>query len=136
MYSVSVFIARVITGIAVLCIAWFTFEHVHDRNTEIITAVIGLQYAFIFLISRRLVYFGLSVFSFFGRTVLYIQKLPYDQVLRDEIGLTVHGRHLYLNVIFAALLELLCVFRLFTSLLGLGWRALSDPMHNLIVIFF
>jgi len=57
-------------------------------------------------------------------------------VMKLEIGLTVHGRHLYLNVIFAALLELLCLFRLFTSLLGLGWRALSDPMHNLIVIFF
>src|SRR5271157_5245901 len=118
MYSVFVLFVRMFHGTAVLFVTWFVFDRIHDRNTEIITAVIGLQYAFIFLISRRLEYFGLSVFSFFGRTVSYIQKLPYDQVLRDEIGLTVHGRHLYLNVIFAALLELLCVFRLFTSLLG------------------
>ena len=111
-------------------------DRIHDRNTEIITAAIGLQYAFIFLISRRLDYFGLSVFSAFGRTVSYIRKAPYDQVLRDDIGVASSARHLYLNVLFAALIELLCVFRLFTSLLGFGWNALSTPIDSLIALPF
>ena len=136
MYSAIVFLARLVAGVAILCFSWFVFDRIHDRNTEIITAVIGLQYSFIFLISRRLEYFGLSMFSFFGRTVSYIRKAPYDEILRDEIGLRSRGRHLYLNVLFAALLELLCVFRLLTSLLGYGWRELSDPIHKLVELPF
>ncbi len=132
MYSVAVFGCRFVTGLAVICFTWFVFDRIHDRNTEIIAAVVGLQYAFTFLISRRLEYFGLTIFSFFGRTVSYIQKMPYDQILRDEVGGQTTGRHLYLNVLFAALIELLCVFRLLTSLLGQGWHALSDPINSLI----
>lgn len=136
MFNVLTFLFRLLVGLATLCVVWFVFDRIHDRNTEIVTAVIGLQYSFIFLISRQLEYFGLSVFSFFGRTVSTIQKLPYDQVLRDEIGLKQRGRHLYLNVVFAALLELLCVFRLFTSLLGFGWQTLSDPVNSLFPLAF
>jgi len=135
-YSIIVFLARLVAGVAILCLSWFVFDRIHDRNTEIITSVIGLQYSFIFMVSRRLEYFGLSIFSFFGRTVSYIRKTPYDEILREEIGLQSHGRHLYLNVLFAALLELLCVFRLLTSLLGYGWRALSDPIHTLVELPF
>ncbi len=136
MYSAIVFLARIIAGAAMLCVAWFIFDRINDRNTEIISSLTGLQYAFIFIISRRLDYFGLSLFSFFGRTVSLIRKTPYDEVLRDEIGVKPRGRHLYLNVFFAALLELLCIFRLFTSLLGHGWGALSNPMHQFIAIPF
>src|SRR5271165_1895936 len=114
MSSVFVFVARVVTGAAVLFFSWFVYDKIHDRNTEILAAILGLQYSFIFLISRRLDYFGLSIFSFFGRTVSYVKKMPYDQVLREDVGVFSHGRHLYLNVIFAALIELLSVFRLFT----------------------
>jgi hypothetical protein len=133
MYSAVVFLARIIMGSAALLFIWLVFDRIQDRNTEILAAIAGLQYSFIFLISRRLEYFGLSIFSFFGRTASYIQKLPYDQVLREEVGIDSHSRHLYLNVIFAGLIELLCVFRLFTSLLGHGWRALSDPINRLLV---
>jgi hypothetical protein len=136
MYSAVVFLARVILGLAVLFFSWFVFDRIHDRNTEIIVAIIGLQYSFIFLISRRLEYFGLSIFSFFGRTASYIQKMPYDQILRDDIGIRSQRRHLYLNVIFAASIELLCLFRLLASLMGQGWQALSDPINRLIVIPF
>ena len=136
MFSVFVFLARIVTGAAVLFCVWFVFDNIHDRNTEIIAALIGLQYSFIFLISRRLDYFGLSIFSFFGRTVSYLQKAPYDQVLREEIGLYAGRRHVYLNVVFAALVEILCVYRLFTSLLGYGWQALSDPIHALLALPF
>jgi hypothetical protein len=130
------FLARIVAGAAVLFFIWFVFDRIHDRNTEIVVAILGLQYSFIFLISRRLDYFGLSVFSFFGRTISYVQKTPYDQVLRDEVGMYTGRRHLYLNVIFAALAELLCFYRLFTSLLGHGWNILSDPINELISLPF
>ena len=132
MFSVGIFWEELSRALAVLFFAWFVFDTIHDRNTEILAALIGLQYSFIFLVSRRLEYFGLSAFSLFGRTVSYIRKMPYDNVLREEVGLTTRGRHLYLNVLFAALLELLCVYRLIASLIGHGWRETSDPIHEFI----
>ena len=130
--SFIVFLFRIIVGIISLLVIWFVFDSIHDRNTEIIVSVIGLLYAFIFMITRRLQYFGLTIFSFFGRTASYIQKVPYDHITQDEVGLRLGSRHLYLNVIFAALIELLCVFRLFSSLLGRGWATLSAPLHQLL----
>src|SRR5271157_4984292 len=97
MVSLIVFSIRIIGGVLVLAVIWFVFDTIHDRNTEIIVAWVGLLYAFIFMISRRLQYFGLTIFSFFGRTSSYIKHVPYDQILRDEVG--IHhsaGRHLYL----------------------------------------
>jgi hypothetical protein len=32
-------------------------------------------------------------------------------------------------LIFAALIEILCLFRLFSSLLGRGWDPLSEPIR-------
>lgn len=130
MVSAIVFLARLVGGLVAIFLVWFVLDNIHDRSTEIIISVIGLQYAFIFLISRRLQYFGLTIFSFFGRTASYVRNLPYDQVMRDEAGLGSGGRHLYLNVLFAALIEILCLFRLFTSLMGRGWQILSDPIHE------
>ena len=132
MVSALVFVLRLMAGFVVLALCWFVLDRIHDRNTEIIVSAIGLNYVFVFLISRRLDYFGLSVFSFFGRTVSYIQHIPHDQVLREEIGGDSRGRHLYLNLLFAALVEILCVFRLLTSLLRHGWDILSDPINTLI----
>jgi hypothetical protein len=133
MISLSVFLMRLIGGLLVLSVVWFVFDTINDRNTEIIVATLGLLYSFIFMISRRLQYFGLTIFSFFGRTSSYIRHLPYDQILRDEAGIHPSaGRHLYLNVVFAALIEILCLFRLFASLLGRGWEALSAPIHSLL----
>ncbi|RBP17140.1 hypothetical protein DFR50_10325 [Roseiarcus fermentans] len=136
MFGALVFIMRLVTGVAVLVASWFVFDRIHDRNTEIVVSILGLTYCFIFLVSRRLEYFGLSVFSFFGRTVSHIQKIPYDQVMRDEIGLPSSGRHLYLNVVFTALVELLCVYRLVSSLSSRGWDAVSDPINKLIASAF
>ena len=130
MFSAIVFLFRLAAGLIMLAVVWFVLDAIHDRNTEIIVAVLGLMYAFIFLISRRLQYFGLTVFSYFGRTASYVRNAPYDHHLRDEVGMHATGRHLYLNVIFAGLVELLCLFRLFTSLLGRGWDVLSDPIHG------
>ena len=132
MASALLFISRIIIGLITIFAIVVVFDTIHDRNTEIIVSAIGLQYSFIFLISRRLQYFGLTVFSFFGRTSSYVQNIPYDQFLRDEASVPIVSRHLYLNVIFAAIIEVICLFRLFTSLFGRGWGLLSDPVHSLL----
>ncbi len=131
MISAIVFLLRLFAGVVMLAAVWFVLDTIHDRNTEIIVAILGLMYAFIFLISRRLQYFGLTVFSYFGRTASYVRNVPYDHRIGEETGLHFAGGHVYLNVMFAGLVELLCLFRLFTSLLGRGWGMLSDPIHGL-----
>jgi hypothetical protein len=138
MFSALVALFRIVAGLVILAGAWFVFDNIHDRNTEIIMATIGLLYSFIFIISGRLQYFGLTVFSFFGRSSSYVQKIPYDHVMREEVGLRAPRDFTFLNVIFAALIEILCLFRLFSSLLGpssvLGraWETLSEPIRSLL----
>ena len=132
MFSALVFLFRLVAGLVILAGTWFVFDNIHDRNTEIIMATIGLLYSFIFLISGRLQYFGLTVFSFFGRASSYVQKIPYDHMMRDEVGLRSSQGSTFLNVIFAALIELLCLFRLFASLLGRGWDTVSEPIRTLL----
>ena len=132
MFSALVFLFRLGAGLVILAGTWFVFDTIHDRNTEIIVATIGLLYSFIFIVSGRLQYFGLTVFSFFGRTSSYVQKIPYDHMMHDEVGLQKPRGSTFLNLIFAALIELLCLFRLFSSLLGRGWDTLSEPIHTLL----
>ncbi|HEX9169596.1 MAG TPA: hypothetical protein VF886_11830 [Roseiarcus sp.] len=52
--------------------------------------------------------------------------------MRDEVGLRTPGGFTFLNVLFAALIEILCLYRLFSSLLGRGWEFLSDPIRTLL----
>jgi hypothetical protein len=132
MFNALVVLCRIVAGIVILAATWFVFDNIHDRNTEIIMATIGLLYSFIFIISGRLQYFGLTVFSFFGRTSSYVQKIPYDHVMREEVGLRAPQGLTFLNVLFAALIEILCLFRLFSSLLGRGWDTLSEPIRSLL----
>ena len=132
MFSALVVLFRLVAGLIILAGTWFVFDIIHDRNTEIIVATIGLLYSFIFIVSGRLQYFGLTVFSFFGRTSSYVQKIPYDHMMHDEVGLQKPRGSTFLNLIFAALIELLCLFRLFSSLLGRGWDTLSEPIHTLL----
>ena len=129
MFSALVVLFRLVAGLVILATTWFVFDNIHDRNTEIIIATIGLLYSFIFVISGRLQYFGLTLFSFFGRTSSYVQKIPYDHTMRDEVGVRNPGASTFLNLIFAALIEILCLFRLFSSLLGRGWDTLSEPIR-------
>jgi hypothetical protein len=132
MFSALVVLFRLVAGLVILAGTWFVFDTIHDRNTEIIVATIGLLYSFVFIVSGRLQYFGLTVFSFFGRTSSYVQKIPYDDMMRDEVGLRRPRGSTILNLIFAALIELLCLFRLFSSLLGRGWDTLSGPIHTIV----
>src|SRR6202021_1183954 len=130
MFSALVVLFRLVAGLVILAATWFVFDNIHDRNTEIIIATIGLLYCFIFVISGRLQYFGLTLFSFFGRTSSFVQKIPYDHMMRDEVGLRNPKASTFLNLIFAALIEVLCLFRLFSSLLGRGWDILSAPIRT------
>src|SRR5277367_5433151 len=115
MFSALVVLFRLVAGLVILAGTWFVFDKIHDRNTEIIIATIGLLYSFIFVISGRLQYFGLTLFSFFGRTSSYVQKIPYDHTMRDEVGVPAPpAGYTFLNVLFAALIEILCLFRLFS----------------------
>jgi hypothetical protein len=132
MFSALVVLFRLVAGLVILAGTWFVFDTIHDRNTEIIVATIGLLYWFVFIVSGRLQYFGLTVFSFFGRTSSYVQKIPYDHMMHDEVGLQKPRGSTFLNLIFAALIELLCLFRLFSSLLGRGWGTLSEPIRTLL----
>jgi hypothetical protein len=132
MFSALVVLFRLIAGLVILAATWFVFDTIHDRNTEIIVATIGLLYSFIFIISGRLQYFGLTVFSFFGRTSSYVQKVPYDDMMREEVGIRVPRGSIILNLFFVALIELLCLFRLFSSLVARGWDTLSEPIHTLL----
>ena len=52
--------------------------------------------------------------------------------MRDEVGLRTSGGYTFLNVLFAALIEILCLFRLFSSLLGRGWDTLSERIRVLL----
>jgi hypothetical protein len=132
MFSALVVLFRLAAGFVILVGTWFVFDNIHDRNTEIIVATIGLLYSFIFIISGRLQYFGLTVFSFFGRTSSYVQKIPYDDMMRDEVGLRSPRGSTFLHVIFVALIEVLCLFRLFSSLLGRGWDVPSEPIRTVL----
>ena len=42
------------------------------------------------------------------------------------------GGYTFLNVLFAALIEILCLYRLFSSLLGRDWDTLSEPIRALL----
>jgi hypothetical protein len=52
--------------------------------------------------------------------------------MRDEVGLPTPAGYTFLNVLFAALIEILCLYRLFSSLLGRGWDTLSEPIRTLL----
>jgi hypothetical protein len=52
--------------------------------------------------------------------------------MRDEVGLPTPAGYTFLNVLFAALIEFLCLYRLFSSLLGRGWDTLSEPLRTLL----
>src|SRR5271168_1131257 len=96
MIGALVFLFRIIVGLVILAATWFVFDRIQDRNTEIIVATIGLLYSFVFIVSRRLQYFGLTIFSFFGRTVpIRLTQTPARCRVRPRAGIKVGiGRRL------------------------------------------
>ena len=52
--------------------------------------------------------------------------------MHEEVGLRTPQGYTFLNVFFAALIEVLCLYRLFSSLLGRGWDTLSEPIRAIL----
>lgn len=125
------FAARLLVGAASLVVAFLVFDAIHDRNTELVVACIGLSYCFTFVISRRWQYYGLNVVSLFGMTVSWLDAAPYDQGVRQQLNMPVRRGFVAVSIFFAAATELLCAYRLLTSLIGHGWDRLAEPLRPL-----
>jgi NhaP-type Na+/H+ or K+/H+ antiporter len=129
MSNVFGFVARLVAGVASVLITFFVLDAIHDRNTEIIVACIGLGYCFTFVISRRWQYYGLNAVSLFGMTVSWVASEPHDHSTRQPLNLPIRRSFVVLSIFFAAVVELLCAFRILTSLLEHGWDRLAAPSH-------
>jgi NhaP-type Na+/H+ or K+/H+ antiporter len=126
------FVVRLIVGVASLIVGFWVLDAIGDRSTEIIVACIGLSYCFIFVISRRWQYYGLSAVSIFGMTVAWVNSEPFDQGARQPLRMPMHRSFVLLSIVFASLMELLCAYRLLTSLIGHGWDRLAGPLRPLL----
>ena len=132
MSTLIAFIIRLIVGVASVAATIFVLDAIHDRNTEIIVACIGLAYCFTFVISRRWQYYGLNAVSLFGVTVSWVTSEPFDQSTRDQLNMPRSRSFAVLSIFFAGLVELVCAYRLLTSLIGHGWDRLAVPLRPLL----
>lgn len=131
MANVLGLIVRVIVGAISVIAAFLVFDAIHDRNTEIVVACLGLSYCFTFVISRRWQYYGLNVVSLFGMTVSWLSAQPFDEAVRSRVNMPTARSFVIVSIAFAALVELLSGYRLLTSLLGHGWDRLAGPLRLL-----
>jgi hypothetical protein len=123
------FVLRLIVGVASLVLSFLVLDAIRDRNTEIVVACIGLAYCFTFVISRRWQYYGLNAVSLFGMTVSWVDSEPYDNATRQPLNLPMRRSFVVVSIAFAALVELVCAYRLLTSLVGHGWDRLAAPLR-------
>ncbi len=131
MANVLGLILRIIVGAISVIAAFFVLDAIHDRNAEIVVACLGLSYCFTFVISRRWQYYGLNVVSLFGMTVSWLNAQPFDEAVRGRVNMPTARSFVVVSIAFAALVELLCGYRLLTSLLGHGWERLAGPVRPL-----
>ena len=124
-------VVRLIVGVLSIAAAIFVLDQIHDRNTEIIVACIGLSYGSTFIISRRWQYYGLNAVSLFGMTVSWVNTEPFDAGVRQHLDLPTKRSMAVLSIFFTVVVELVCAYRLLTSLLGHGWERLAAPAHSL-----
>jgi len=129
MSHVVALVARLVVGVASVLISFLVLDAIRDRNTEIIVACLGLGYCFTFVISRRWQYYGLNAISLFGMTASWVSAEPYDQSTRQPLNLPMKRSYAVVSIVFAAIVELLCAFRVLTSLIGHGWDRLAAPLH-------
>ena len=122
-------VVRLLVGLVSILVSFVVLDAIHDRNTEIIVAAIGLSYCFTFVISRRWQYYGLNTVSLFGMTASWVSSEPYDQATRGQLNLPMKRSFAAVSIFFAAVVELLCAYRLLTSLLGHGWDRLAAPLR-------
>jgi hypothetical protein len=132
MTDVVAIVVRVIVGALSVVAAFAVLDAIRDRNTEIVVACIGLSYCFTFVISRRWQYYGLNAVSLFGMTVSWLDSEPHDQGTRQALKLPTRRSFVLVSIVFASLVELVCAYRLLTSLLGHGWERLAAPLRPLL----
>ena len=120
---------RFVVGLLSVVAAWLVLDNIHDRNTEIVVSCLGLFYCFVFVISRRWQYYGLNTISLFGITVSWLDRVAHDQATREQLKLPLRRSYVVVSIAFAAVIELLCAYRLLTSLVGHGWERLSGPLR-------
>jgi len=132
MSEIAAIVARVLVGVLSFVVSFLVLDAIHDRNTEIIVACIGLSYCFTFVVSRRWQYYGLNTVSLFGMTVSWLNSAPHDQATRGELNMPTLRSYVAISIFFAALVELLCAYRLLTSLLGHGWERLAAPLRSVV----
>jgi NhaP-type Na+/H+ or K+/H+ antiporter len=126
------FVVRLIVGALSLVVTFLVLDAIHDRSTEIVVACIGLVYCFTFVISRRWQYYGLNAVSLFGITVSWLDAQPFDDGTRRPLKLPTARSFVVLSIAFASAVELLCAYRLLTSLVGHGWERLATPLRPLL----
>jgi hypothetical protein len=124
-------VVRLIIGALSVLASLLVLDQIHDRNTEIIVACIGLAYCFTYVISRRWQYYGLNAVSLFGMTVSWINAEPFDAGVRQQVNLPAKRSLAILSIFFAVIVELICAYRLLTSLIGHGWERLAAPAQAL-----
>ena len=129
MSNVIAFVLRLIVGAASLAAAFLALDAIHDRNTEIVVACVGLAYCFTFVISRRWQYYGLNAVTLFGVTVSWLNSEPFDEGARTRLNMPIRRSYVLVSILFASLVELMCAYRLLTSLIGHGWDRLALPLR-------
>ena len=70
--------------------------------------------------------------SLFGVTVSWVTSEPFDQSTRDQLNMPRSRSFAVLSIFFAGLVELVCAYRLLTSLLGHGWERIGGPLRPLL----
>lgn len=131
MSTVGTAIWQVVVGIIALAVIWYVFDSVHERNTEIILAAMGVVYTQLVATARRQRSFVVISLYFFGRLWARMGDEPYDEAAATRSIKTI-ARLGNLEAFFLVLIELLCLYRLFTSLSGHGWNILSDPLRTFV----
>ncbi len=134
MTNAIAFLLRLIVGAVSVVVSFVVLDAIHDRNTEIVVACVGLAYCFTFVISRRWQYYGLNVVSLFGMTVSWVNAEPFDSATRQQVNMPMKRSYVVVSIFFAAVVEMLCAYRLLASLLGHGWERLGAPLRPLIDI--
>ncbi len=131
MWNFMAMVSRLIVGALSLVAAFLVLDAIHDRNTEVVVACIGLSYSFTFVISRRWQYYGLNAVSLFGMSVSWVDAQPFDEATRRPLNLPIRRSFVVVSIAFASAVELLCAYRILTSLLGHGWERLAAPLRPL-----
>jgi hypothetical protein len=134
MSAIATAILQIIAGAAVFMITWYVFDSVHDRNTEIILAAIGTVYTQSVVIARRQKLNLITLLYLFDKLFSQVKSELRDEEAADR-AVKMIMRLGNLNLVIIALIELLCLYRLFTAILNRGWDNFSIPLRSILEQF-